>query len=479
MENYPGAAANSQFSILNSQFSNLNKFIMNVHFIAIGGSAMHNLAIALHQKGYHVTGSDDEIFDPARGRLERYGLLPESYGWHPERITPNLDAIVLGMHARADNPELLRAQELGIKIFSYPEYLYEQSKTKTRVVIGGSHGKTTTTAMILHVLQHCGIEADYMVGAQLEGFEVMVRLSETAKVMVIEGDEYLTSPIDRRPKFHLYKPHVAIVTGIEWDHINVFPTFEIYKDQFAQFINLIEPGGRLIYCNDDAEVRDVALKNTRTDIAEQPYDVPPHEVVEGITYLNTAHGRVPLRVFGNHNLLNLTAARYACNSLGVTDEQFDEAIQSFGGASKRLELVKATMDCAVYKDFAHAPSKLRATIAAMKGQYPDRRLVACMELHTFSSLTAEFLKQYAGTMDRADVPFVYYSQHALQLKKLPDLDPEQVKASFANERVRVFTDSKQMVEELRKMHWQDANLLMMSSGNFDGIDFKQLADELI
>ena len=452
---------------------------MNVHFIAIGGSAMHNLAIALHLKGYHVTGSDDEIFDPAKSRLQRYGLLPESYGWHPERITKNLDAIVLGMHARIDNPELLKAQELGLKIFSYPEYLYEQSKGKTRVVVGGSHGKTTTTAMILHVLQHCGIEADYMVGAQLEGFEVMVRLSETAKVMVIEGDEYLTSPIDRRPKFHLYKPHVAIVTGIEWDHINVFPTFEIYKDQFAQFVNLIEPGGRLIYCNDDAEVRDVALKNTRTDIAKQPYDVPPHEVVEGITYLDTAHGRVPLRVFGNHNLLNLTAARYACNSLGVTDEQFDEAIQSFGGASKRLELVKATMDCAVYKDFAHAPSKLRATIAAMKGQYPNRRLVACMELHTFSSLTAEFLKQYAGTMDRADVPFVYYSQHALQLKKLPDLDPEQVKASFANERVRVFTDSKQMVEELRKMHWQDANLLMMSSGNFDGIDFKQLADELI
>lgn len=452
---------------------------MNVHFIAIGGSAMHNLAIALHLKGYHVTGSDDEIFDPAKSRLQRYGLLPESYGWHPERITKDLDAIVLGMHARIDNPELLKAQELGLKIFSYPEYLYEQSKGKTRVVVGGSHGKTTTTAMILHVLQHCGIEADYMVGAQLEGFEVMVRLSETAKVMVIEGDEYLTSPIDRRPKFHLYKPHVAIVTGIEWDHINVFPTFEIYKDQFAQFVNLIEPGGRLIYCNDDAEVRDVTLKNTRTDIAKQPYDVPPHEVVEGITYLDTARGRVPLRVFGNHNLLNLTAARYACNSLGVTDEQFDEAIQSFGGASKRLELVKATKDCAVYKDFAHAPSKLRATIAAMKEQYPDRRLVACMELHTFSSLTAEFLKQYAGTMDRADVPFVYYSQHALQLKKLPDLDPEQVKASFANERVRVFTDSKQMVEELRKMHWQDANLLMMSSGNFDGIDFKQLADELI
>lgn len=458
-----------------------NKSIMNVHFIAIGGSAMHNLAIALHLKGYHVTGSDDEIFDPAKSRLQRYGLLPESFGWHPERISPELDAIVLGMHARKDNPELIKAQELGIKIYSYPEYLYEQSKDKTRVVIGGSHGKTTTTAMILHVLQHVGIEADYMVGAQLEGFDVMVRLSETAKVMVIEGDEYLTSPIDRRPKFHLYKPNVAIVTGIEWDHINVFPTFEIYKDQFAQFVNLIEPGGTLIYCDDDKEVRDVALKNQRTDITKRPYDVPEHKVENGVTYLTNQQTSkpTPLRVFGRHNLLNMTAARYACNTLGVTDEQFNEAIQTFGGASKRLELVKKTDDCAVYKDFAHAPSKLRATIAAMKDQYPQRKLVACMELHTFSSLTAEFLKQYAGTMDKANVAFVYYSQHALQLKKLPDLDPEQVRQSFANASLQVFTDSAQMVAELKKMQWQETNLLMMSSGNFDGIDFAALAEELL
>ena len=385
---------------------------MNVHFIAIGGSAMHNLAIALHLRGYHVTGSDDEIFDPAKSRLQRYSLLPDSYGWHPERITADLDAIVLGMHARKDNPELLKAQELGIKIYSYPEYLYEQSKDKTRVVVGGSHGKTTTTAMILHVLQHCGVEADYMVGAQLEGFEVMVRLSQTAKVTVLEGDEYLTSPIDRRPKFHLYKPNVAIVTGIEWDHINVFPTFDIYKDQFAQFVNLIEPGGKLIYCEDVPEVRDVAEKNSRNDIAKLPYNVPPHKVEKGVTYLlPDGFTPVPLKVFGRHNLLNLTAARLVCNALGISDEQFYEAIQTFAGASKRLELVKKTADCAVYKDFAHAPSKLRATISAMKEQYPARRLVACMELHTFSSLTAEFLKQYAGTMDNADVPFVYFSQH--------------------------------------------------------------------
>ncbi len=466
---------------------------MKVHFIAIGGSAMHNLAIALCQKGITVTGSDDEIFDPAKSRLEKYGLLPESFGWHPERITSDLDAVVLGMHARIDNPELLRAQELGLKIYSYPEYLYEQSKDKLRIVVGGSHGKTTTTAMILHVLAHCGIEADYMVGAQLKGFEVMVRLSHTAKVMVIEGDEYLTSPIDRRPKFHLYKPNVAIITGIEWDHINVFPTFDIYREQFAKFIDLIEPNGALIYCDEDKEVHRVAMENRRTDIQKLPYVCPEHRVVDGVTYLNN---RTPLMVFGHHNLLNLTAARLACRQVGVTDEQFDEAIATFEGASKRLELVKKNDSCAVYKDFAHAPSKLRTTIHAMREQYPDRRLVACMELHTFSSLTQEFLQQYAHSMDEADVRYVYFSQHALQLKKLPPLDPEEVKKAFGGN-VEVFTDSKKLVEcvialmrkcvsadasatdAITQSHNNAINLLMMSSGNFDGIDFNQLAEEII
>ena len=435
---------------------------------------MHNLAIALCQKGIHVTGSDDEIFDPAKSRLQKYGLLPESCGWHPERITPDLDAVVLGMHARIDNPELLRAQELGLKIYSYPEYLYEQSKDKLRIVVGGSHGKTTTTAMILHVLAHCGIEADYMVGAQLKGFEVMVRLSHTAKVMVIEGDEYLTSPIDRRPKFHLYKPNVAIITGIEWDHINVFPTFDIYREQFSKFIDLIEPNGTLIYCDEDAEVHRVAVENQRSDIQKLPYVCPEHRVVDGVTEI----GRTRLRIFGHHNLLNLTAARLACRQVGVSDEQFDEAISTFEGASKRLELVKKNDTCAVYKDFAHAPSKLRATIHAMREQYPDRRLVACMELHTFSSLTQEFLQQYAHSMDEADVRYVYFSQHALQLKKLPPLDPEEVRRAFGGD-VEVFTDSTAMVTKVKAMEWKNANLLMMSSGNFDGIDFAQLADEII
>lgn len=459
---------------------------MRVHFIAIGGSAMHNLAIALCQKGIAVTGSDDEIFDPARSRLEKYGLLPAEFGWHPERITPDLDAVVLGMHARIDNPELIRAQELGLKIYSYPEYLYEQSKDKLRIVIGGSHGKTTTTAMILHVLAHCGIEADYMVGAQLKGFEVMVRLSHTAKVMVIEGDEYLTSPIDRRPKFHLYRPNVAIITGIEWDHINVFPTFDIYREQFSKFIDLIEPDGTLIYCDEDKEVHRVAVENRRTDIQKLPYVCPEHRVVDGVTEI----GHTKLRIFGHHNLLNLTAARLACRQVGVTDEQFDEAISTFEGASKRLELVKKSessrdrmgatghFDCAVYKDFAHAPSKLRATIHAMREQYPDRRLVACMELHTFSSLTQEFLQQYSHSMDEADVRYVYFSQHALQLKKLPPLDPEEVRKAFGGN-VEVFTDSAAMVAKVKAMEWKNANLLMMSSGNFDGIDFNQLAEEVL
>ena len=436
---------------------------------------MHNLAIALCQKGITVTGSDDEIFDPAKSRLEKYGLLPAEFGWHPERITPDLDAVVLGMHARIDNPELLRAQELGLKIYSYPEYLYEQSKDKLRIVVGGSHGKTTTTAMILHVLAHCGIEADYMVGAQLKGFDVMVRLSHTAKVMVIEGDEYLTSPIDRRPKFHLYHPNVGIITGIEWDHINVFPTFDIYREQFAKFIDLIEPDGTLIYCDEDQEVHRVAVENRRTDIQKLPYVCPEHRVENGVTYLNN---RTPLMVFGHHNLLNLTAARLACRQVGVTDEQFNEAISTFEGASKRLELVKKNDSCAVYKDFAHAPSKLRATVHAMREQYPDRRLVACMELHTFSSLTQEFLQQYAHSMDEADVRYVYFSQHALQLKKLPPLDPEEVKKAFGGN-VEVFTDSAAMVDKVKAMEWQNANLLMMSSGNFDGIDFAALADEII
>ena len=450
---------------------------MNVHFIAIGGSAMHNLAIALHLKGDHVTGSDDEIFEPARGRLARYGLLPDSIGWHPERITPELDAIILGMHARIDNPELVRAKELGLKIYSYPEYLYEHSKDKTRIVIGGSHGKTTITSMIIHVLQQNQIECDYMVGAQLDGFEVMVRLSDTARVMVIEGDEYLTSPIDRRPKFHVYQPTVGIVSGIAWDHVNVFPTFDIYVEQFEIFAKMIPADGCYIYCEDDEVLRTLAGKITQTK--KQPYGVHPYHIRDGVTYLETPYGDVPLHIFGKHNLTNLNAARYACAEIGVGDEAFYKAIASFKGASKRLELVAKNDHCAVYKDFAHSPSKLKATIAAVREQYPDRKLVACMELHTFSSLTEQFLTQYRGAMDLADTAMVYFSPEAVALKKLPPLSPENIYSAFGREDLQVFDDSAKMVDNLLKINEKDAIFLLMSSGDFNGVDLTALGEKII
>ncbi len=450
---------------------------MKVHFIAIGGSAMHNLAIALKMKGYEVTGSDDEIFEPAKGRLERYGILPDSIGWHPERITPDLDAIILGMHARVDNPELVKAKELGIKIYSYPEYLYEQSKDKIRIVVGGSHGKTTITSMIIHVLQQCHIDCDYMVGAQLDGFEVMVKLSDEAKIMVIEGDEYLTSPIDRRPKFHVYQPTIGIVSGIAWDHINVFPTFDIYVKQFEIFANMIPAEGQFIYCEDDEELPKLAEKITGTN--KQPYGVHPYHIKDGITYLETSYGDYPLKIFGKHNLTNLNAARYACKAVGVGEEDFYKAIATFKGASKRLELVARREDCNVYKDFAHSPSKLKATIAAVREQFPNRHLVACMELHTFSSLTEAFLAQYHGAMNDADTAIVYYSPEAIKHKKLPPISPEMIFKAFGRDDLIIFNDSVLMKEKLMSIDTKNSVFLLMSSGDFNGIDIAELGKKII
>lgn len=438
---------------------------MNIHFIAIGGAAMHNLALAVASKqGYHVTGSDDEIFDPAKSHLEAAGLLPKEIGWHPERITPDLDAVILGMHARQDNPELLRAKELGIKIYSFPEYLYEQTKDKFRIVVGGSHGKTTTTAMILYVLNKLGIEADYMVGAQIEGFERMVRLSDTAKYAVFEGDEYLTSPLDPRSKFHLYKPNVAILTGIAWDHINVFPTFPLYVDTFRKFVNLIEPHGHLIYYAGDENLSKIG-KEARKDICVHPYEALTPDR--------------PLGVFGKHNLQNMHAALLACEQIGVTKEQFMDAIQDFSGASNRLELIEKQADRVAYKDFAHSPSKLRATINAVREEYPNLRLVAAMELHTFSSLMADFLPQYEGCMAEADVAFVYFNPKVVEHKRLTPITKEEVGTAFASKNVRVFTDSAELQAALSEFNYKDTALLMMSSGTFDGINIKEFAKGLL
>ncbi|MBM3403439.1 MAG: peptidoglycan synthetase [Bacteroidetes bacterium] len=449
-----------------------------VHFIAIGGSAMHNLAIALHLKGFLVTGSDDEIYEPAKSRLLKYGLLPDQVGWRPSFITAAIDAIILGMHAKADNPELARAKELNLKIFSYPEFLYEQSKEKKRIVIGGSHGKTTITAMILHVLKHYGITADYLVGAQLEGFDVMVKLTEEAPLMVFEGDEYLTSPIDTRPKFHLYQPHIALLSGIAWDHINVFQTFDKYLDQFKIFINLIPSGGLLIYCQED-EVLQKLVVETNPNIRKIPYDLPAYTVKDGQTRVEINRKSVPLKVFGKHNLLNLQGALQVCLALGVSSEQFATAISTFRGASRRLEIIGDNGNTRIFRDFAHAPSKLQATIQAVKEQYPGHELVACMELHTYSSLSSQFLSHYTGTMDQADHALVYYNPHALQIKRLPTLSAEDIQQGFGRKGLKVYTDSSEMVGWLRQTDWNDKNLLLMSSGDFDGIDMKTLAEELL
>jgi UDP-N-acetylmuramate: L-alanyl-gamma-D-glutamyl-meso-diaminopimelate ligase len=450
---------------------------MRVHFIAIGGSAMHNLAIALHHKGYEVTGSDDEIFEPSRTRLNNLGLLPDKQGWYPEKIHKELDAIILGMHARNDNPELIKARDLGLKIFSYPEYLYEQSKNKTRVVIGGSHGKTTITAMVLHVLHQLGMKVDYMVGAQLEGFEVMVNLSEDAPIIILEGDEYLSSALDPRPKFHIYKPNIALISGIAWDHMNVFPTFKVYIDQFREFIRQIEVGGTLIYFNEDAVLRELAV-TVRQDLNKVAYETLPYQILGGKMLLNVKKRAIPLQVFGSHNVQNLQGAWKICNQLGVGDNDFLSSIKTFQGASRRLHLIANTATSSVYKDFAHSPSKVKATVNALKELYPARELVACLELHTYSSLNIDFLPQYKGCFEMADVPVVYFSPHALKLKKLPELSPAEVRNAFEDERIKVVTEPQTLKELIKSMDLRKKNLLMMSSGDFDGINLEEFSKEL-
>lgn len=426
---------------------------------------MHNLALAVASKaGYKVTGSDDEIFDPALTHLREAGLLPDEMGWHPERITRDIDAIILGMHAREDNPELVRARELGLKIYSFPEYLYEQTKDKIRIVVGGSHGKTTTTSMILYVLQRLGIEADYMVGAQIEGFERMVRLSDTAKYAVFEGDEYLTSPLDLRSKFLWYHPHVAILTGIAWDHINVFPTFPQYVDTFRKFVDSFEPNGSFIYYRGDENLQQIA-EGARKDITCIPYDA--------------YEGNVPMQVFGRHNMQNLQAAMLACHCIGVAPDDFYREISTFTGASNRLEKICETENSVAYKDFAHSPSKLKATINAVRERYPEKKLIACMELHTFSSLMADFLPQYKGCMAEADIAYVYFNPKVIEHKRLTPITKEEVRDAFGTKNVEVFTESEALQEQLKELNYTNTALLMMSSGTFDGIDVKEFATQLL
>lgn len=450
---------------------------MKVHFIAIGGSVMHQLALALNRKGYIVTGSDDEIFEPARSNLAQAGLLPEADGWFPEKITLAIDAIILGMHAKGDNPELQRARELGLKIYSFPEYIYQESQQKTRVVVGGSHGKTTTTSMIMHVLENTGKAFDYLVGARLEGFDQSVNITN-APVIVCEGDEYPASTLEKRPKFHFLFPHVAILTGIAWDHINVFPTFDFYLEQFIIFIQKIEPGGLLIYNETDPVLKKLVGDNKRDDIRYQPYNVPEHTIQQGVTSVAIGGHTGTLQVFGDHNLMNLYAAWYACRELGVTEAAFVQAIASFTGAAKRMELLAKNDHTTVYRDFAHAPSKVKATMEAVRQQYPGRRLIAVLELHTYSSLNEQFMKEYKGTMDKADAAAVFYSGHALELKRMPPLPKEKVVEGFGKKDLAVLNQKEELVQWLQSQAYQNANLLLMSSGNYDGIDMLTFAKKV-
>ena len=443
---------------------------MKIHFIAIGGSAMHNLAIALHQKGYEVSGSDDTIHDPSKSRLEKYGLLPKTFGWFPEKISNSLDVIILGMHAKIDNPELLKAQELGLKIYSYPEFLFEQSKDKTRVVIGGSHGKTTITSMILHVLNYHEREVDYMVGAQLDGFETMVHLTTENEFIVLEGDEYLSSPIDRRPKFHLYKPNIALLSGIAWDHINVFPTFENYKEQFSIFTDSLTNGGSMVYNEEDENVVAV-VENSNNHIKKYPYTTPQHFIDNGITYLETTSGDLPLEIFGKHNLQNLAGAKWICQHMGIDEDDFYEAIASFKGASKRLEKIAENNSTVIFKDFAHSPSKVSATTKAVKEQYSDRTVFACLELHTYSSLNAEFLEQYKGALDYADKAVVFFSPHAVKIKKLDEVSEAQIANAFQRDDLIIYTNPQEFKDFLFSQNLDKSALILMSSGNYGGLDF--------
>jgi UDP-N-acetylmuramate: L-alanyl-gamma-D-glutamyl-meso-diaminopimelate ligase len=449
---------------------------MKVHFIAIGGSVMHQLAIALKRKGYHVSGSDDEIFEPASSNLQREGIFPQTIGWQPERITPDLDAVILGMHAKDDNPEIKRAKELRLKIYSFPEYIYEESRQKTRVVVGGSHGKTTTTSMIMHVMRQAGKPFDYLVGARLEGFDQSVNITD-APVVICEGDEYPASAIEKRPKFHFLFPHIAILTGIAWDHINVFPTFEFYLEQFTIFIDKIQPGGVLIYNVTDPVLKKLVEEHA-SSVRKVPYGIPENDIRNGDTHITLEGFQGKLRVFGNHNLLNLHAAWLACKELGLMADVFLKAISGFTGAAKRLELLARNENLSVYRDFAHAPSKVKATIEAVKKQFPGRKLIALLELHTYSSLNAGFMNEYRHAMDEADLPAVFYSKHALELKRMPELPKEKVYEGFGKPGLIVLNERKELEQWLRDHDYQNACLLLMSSGNYDGFDISTFAKEI-
>jgi UDP-N-acetylmuramate: L-alanyl-gamma-D-glutamyl-meso-diaminopimelate ligase len=447
-----------------------------IHFIGIGGSVMHYLAIDARQKGCLVTGSDDAIYEPSRSALERAGLLPDAMGWNKDRLHSGIDQVVLGMHAQADNPELVAAQELGLPILSFPAYIYQQAQHKERVVIAGSHGKTTITAMVMHVLQQQQYRFDYLVGAYVEGFESTVRLSQDAPIIVIEGDEYSSSPLDPTPKFLHYQHHIGVISGIAWDHINVYPQREAYLLQFRHFAEASVKAGALIYNAHDSEVAAICSDNPaiREDTIKIPYETHPYQIRENKTFLKTHLGEIEVPFFGAHNMENVAAAKAVCARLGVSESQFYDAMRSFRGASMRLEILSEREDGTVYRDFAHAPSKVRASTQAVKQLFPHRRLIACLELHTFSSLDSRFIGHYKASLDSADQAIVYFNPQYVANKKLPPLSVEDIKNAFAHRNLSVFTEPNELLSLIAKEEFKNTNLLLMSSGKWGGIDWQDV-----
>jgi len=447
---------------------------MKIHIIAIGGSIMHNLAIDLKNNGHIVSGSDDDIHEPSLSRLKQHHLLPEKLGWFPEKITKDLDLVILGMHARQDNPELLKAQELGLKIYSYPEFIYQNSISKKRIVIGGSHGKTTITSMILHVLKKNNISIDYLVGSQIQGFDTMVKITNTNPILVAEGDEYLASPIDLRPKFLIYQPHIAVISGIAWDHINVFPTYDDYKNAFVKFIQSIEPKGTLIFNELDTEIKNIISQADRKDIEYIPYSYPNYSIQSNQVFIHFENHHYPVKVFGKHNLQNLQAALLVCKKLNINEHTFLNSISDFTGAAKRLEKWIDENHLLVFRDFAHAPSKVKATIDAVKELYPNKDLIAAFELHTYSSLNEKFLTEYKDTLEKAKHKIVYFDAHTLEIKKMPPLHPDTIIKGFNDPSIKVADNKKDLLKILSEIGIKDKVLLLMSSGTFSNLTKEEI-----
>jgi len=452
--------------------------IESVHFIAIGGSVMHNLALALKKMGMRISGSDDEIYEPAAGKLKSGGI-EANIGWQPEKMDASIDLVVLGMHAKADNPELAKAKSLKLPIVSFPDFIRRWSANQQRIVIGGSHGKSSITALAMHVLNQLNKKFDYLIGAEVEGFSLTVSLSD-APIIIIEGDEYLASKLDPVAKFLKYDHHIGLISGIAWDHKNVFPSFEDYTQQFEQFADKTPKAGSIIYNEKDLLAKKIGEKE-REDVRKVPYGVHDAVIKNGVTYLKTKdYGEVKISVFGDHNLENIGAVLALVKLLGIEEKAFYQAVQTFTGAKKRLEIVKQQGNDKLFKDYAHSPSKLEATTTALKKQFADSKVVVAYELHTFSSLNKEFIKEYKNTLSKADEAFIFINPHNIKNSHTDDLTTTEIQEAFNNTELTLFTDKHKLVEAMKKAKTTEKNIFaLLSSGNFDGLDIEEVSHKLI